>query len=137
MPITILSQIDYMAVFFAASIYFVLGAAWYTPKHFGNKWLQLNYIKNDGKKEASKIFTIAFISTLTAALILEYFICLANAKTVTYGMWIGILVSAATLILTVGVSFVFEERRIKLQFSDAGYHLMGFMAMGIILTYWR
>lgn len=137
MPITILSQIDYPAVFMAACAYFVLGALWYTPKIFGRKWLQMNYIKHDDKKTTSKVMTIAFLSTLTAALILDYFICFAHTVTVTGGMWIGIILSLSILALTVGVSFIFEERRVKLQFNDAGYHLIGFMAMGFILTYWR
>ncbi|MCU7497442.1 MAG: DUF1761 domain-containing protein [Ignavibacteria bacterium] len=137
MPITILSQIDYPAVFMAACAYFVLGAVWYTPKTFGKKWLQMNYIKSNDKKTTSKVLTIAFLSTLTAALILDYFICFAKTSTVTGGMWIGILLSVFILALTVGVSFIFEEKKVKLQFIDAGYHLIGFMSMGFILTYWR
>ena len=137
MPITILSQIDYPAVFMAACAYFLLGAAWYSPKTFGNKWLQMNYLKNDDKRNNSKVFSIAFLSTLTAALILDYFICFAKPSTVTGGMWISIILSISILVLTVGVSFILQERKVKLQFIDAGYHLSGFMAMGFILTYWR
>lgn len=137
MPAAIVSQINYTAVLIAGMVYYFLGYLWYSPKKLGNIWLQLNYIKIDGKKNHSLLLLLAMISTLTASFILSYFIYLAGASGLVAGAAIGILASIGIMATTVGVSFISEERQIKLLIIDTGYHLIGFMVMGMIISVWR
>ncbi|MGE5683234.1 MAG: DUF1761 domain-containing protein [Bacillota bacterium] len=137
MKTTIFLQLNYITVFFAAAAYFIIGAIWYSPKTFARKMLQLNYINPEGRKDPSKVLMVAFLSSLTCALILGYFISLSNASTAIAGMSIGILAGLGVLSTTVGVSLLFEERRVKLYMHDAGFHLTAFMVMGVILSLWR
>jgi hypothetical protein len=137
MPAAILSQINYTAVLTAGIIYFILGTLWYKPKKLGKIWLQLNYLKTDGKNNNSILMLLALISTLTASFILSYFIYLSGAKNIMSGAAVGILTAVGIMATTIGFSFISEEKQIKLVIADTGYHLMGFMVMGIIISVWR
>lgn len=137
MKTTVFLQLNYFTVLFAAISYFVLGSLWYSPKVFAKKMLQLNYIRPEGRKDPTKVGMVAFLSSVTCALVIDYFICLSNASTALAGMSIGILSALGVMSTTVGVSFLFEDRKVKLYMNDAGFHLTGFMVMGIILSMWR
>lgn len=137
MKTTIFLQLNYLSVLFAAAAYIVLGAVWYSPKIFAKKMLQLNYIRPEGRRDPSHLALVSILSSITCALILSYFINLSEASTAIAGMSIGILSGFGVMSTTVGVSMLFEERRVKLYFNDAGFHLTGFMIMGIILSLWR
>ncbi|MDP4174254.1 MAG: DUF1761 domain-containing protein [Bacteroidota bacterium] len=137
MKTTVFLQLNYFTVLFAAISYFVLGSLWYSPKVFAKKMLQLNYIRPEGRKDPTKVALVAFLSSITCALVIDYFICLSNASTAIAGMSIGILSALGVMSTTVGVSFLFEDRKVKLYMNDAGFHLTGFMVMGIILSMWR
>ncbi|MGE5410871.1 MAG: DUF1761 domain-containing protein [Clostridiales bacterium] len=137
MKTTVFLQLNYLTVLFAAISYFVLGSLWYSPKVFAKKMLQLNYIRPEGRKDPTKVAMVAFLSSITCALVIDYFICLSNASTALAGMSVGILSALGVMSTTVGVSFLFEDRKVKLYMNDAGFHLTGFMVMGIILSMWR
>ncbi len=137
MPVSIITEINYLAVLFSAVLYFSVGLVWYSPKKLGLVWSQLNYLKVDNEKNTSTLLGMAFLSTLTASFILSYFVYLAKASSLVAGSAIGILTGFAVVTMTVGFSFVSTERQIKMYLADAGYHLIGFMLMGMILSVWR
>ena len=137
MPASIISEINYSAVLVAGIVYYFLGCIWYNPKELGNIWLQLNYLKIDGKKNYSLLLLLSLISTLTASFILSYFIYLAGANSFISGAAIGILSAIGIMTTTVGFSFASEEKQIKLVLADTGYHLISFMIMGMIISVWK
>lgn len=137
MPASILSEINYAAVLIAGMVYYFLGYIWYSPKKLGNIWLQLNYLKIDGKKNHTLLLILALLSTLTASFILSYFVYLSGASSLMSGAAVGILSAVGIMATTIGVSFISEEKQIKLLIVDTGYHLIGFMVMGMIISVWR
>ncbi|MGE5458146.1 MAG: DUF1761 domain-containing protein [Methanococcaceae archaeon] len=137
MTASVLLNMNFLSVIIAASAYFVLGILWYSPKTLCSKWLQLNFLKTDSCRSKMQLFLIAFFSTLASSLLLAFFISIIKADTIINGIWISILTFLALMTLTVAVSFGLTEKRVRLQFSDAGYHLAGFMLMGMILSIWK
>ncbi|MGE5498820.1 MAG: DUF1761 domain-containing protein [Syntrophothermus sp.] len=137
MKTAILFQLNYISIFAAAAVYFLMGAVWYTPKVFALKTMHFNYIKPGGRDNPRKIMTIAFMSSLTSAFVLGYFINAINAASYAAVLTIGIISSLFLLGATVGLSYMFEDRKVKLYLSDAGYHLTGFMIMSLIIAFMR
>lgn len=80
---------------------------------------------------------ISFSSSFFAAFLIAYFITLTDARDFISGSWIGIVAALTVFSISLFTSLLFYDRRIKLQLVDAGYHLMGFMIMSLILTNWR
>lgn len=137
MPVSTFLHINYFAVLLCGSVYFALGILWYKPQLYFNKALNLSFMKENELRHPGVGILISFSSSFFAAFLIAYFITLTDARDFISGSWIGIVAALTVFSISLFTSLLFYDRRIKLQLVDAGYHLMGFMIMSLILTNWR
>jgi hypothetical protein len=135
-PIAALGNIHWPSVLTAAAAAFVIGALWYSPALFGNRWAsELGLSKEKlGQANMPLIFGSAFVLILAGSAALD----LAIGKQATWlsglqaGLSIGILFIAGAM----GVNYVFARKSFKLFLIDAGYFAVLYAVMGLILGAW-
>lgn len=131
-------NMNYTAVIAAGLIYFLIGTIWYSsPRALGGVWMRLNYFSLDVNSQTKKLLGISILSTVTAAFVLSCLITVFNASSMLMGLSLGILGAVGFMGSTVGMSYMFVGREVKLKFVDAGYHLVSYMTMGLLLSFWR
>jgi hypothetical protein len=145
-------DINYLAVFLSGVGSMVLGFIWYNPRVFGDKWLaslgRLPFTKEETasmQKGMAKTYTASFISSLVTAYVLAHVIDAFEVESITSGvqvafwMWLGFGLVGIT-------SYFLYERSLTLSgrgnaathfIITAGYHLVNFVVMGAILSYWQ
>ena len=135
-PVTAFCNIHWPSVFAAAVAAFVIGALWYSPLLFGNAWakeLKLTKAKL-GKANMPLIFGCAFALTLIGAVVLD--ILMGEIASPATGLLFGLLIGAAFIGTAVGINYLFARKSAKLFFIDAGYFVVLYAVMGIVLAAW-
>jgi hypothetical protein len=95
-------QINYMMIFVATILQFILGALWYSPLIFGKLWMQIMEVTHISKEELSKMqkemgpfyalqFFITFFSTFSFAT-LTPFVPAFSTYHLAFWLWIGFIV---------------------------------------------
>lgn len=124
---------NWLAILLAASSTFILGGLWYSPKIFGNEWMRLNGFNQEelAARKLGKIFGFSLLLSLISAVVLAYF--LGPQTTLGFGTLAGFLVGV-WVAASFGVTYLFESKPVRLFLINAGYHLVSFSMMGLILA---
>ena len=127
------SEVNWLSVVLAALSAFAIGSLWYSPFLFGKIWQKEIKLSDDDMKNANMplIFGSAFILNLVAALVLDLFI--GVKATAGFGVIAGFLVGVAWVATSIGINYLFTRKSLKLYFIDAGYFVLFFPVMGLIL----
>ena len=129
-------EINWLAVVAAAVATFLIGGLWYGPL-FGKAWMRASGVTAEqaGKGNTGMIFGVSFVLQLIAAAVLAAFIGpeatlgFAVAAAAAVGLfWVG---------PAFGVVYLFEQRPLAHWLVNAGYHVVSFVVMGVILGAWR
>lgn len=130
-----LSQINFLAVGVAALSSFLIGGLWYSPILFANAWMRESGLTEEQLREkVGRTFAIAFVLSLVIAFNLAAF--LGPEATWSWGMTAGVL-AAVWVAASLAITFAFERRSAMLTLIDAGYHLVAYAVMGVILGAWH
>ena len=132
------THIHPLAVVVAALSAFLVGGIWYSPLAFARPWMAANGFTEESLRErggTARIFGVAFVLVLVASVNLAFFLG-AEDTTATWGASAGAL-TALWIASAFGVTYLFERKPMKLFFIDAGYHVVAFPLMGLILGAWR
>jgi hypothetical protein len=132
--------VNYWAVVLAAVSSMAIGAIWYMPGLFGNRWMNLAKVKMDKKMTASTsiyMYGLTFVASLVTAYILAHVTFLSNsffhdsflqdALTTAFWLWLGLTVARFL------VHDLFEGRPAKLTAINAGHELFTIMVMALII----
>lgn len=135
-------EINYAAVALATVLYHGLGALWYSPLVFAARWMELEGITQD-EVDASKErgmaaalaggFLVAFVVTITLAVLIS----LLPVQTPAQGMLVTALVAFGPVLAAQLPNYLFTDKPLALWGINAGYHFVGAMLSGTILSYWR
>ncbi len=134
---TALAGINWLAVVVASIVAFALGGAWYSMSVFGATWMREIGLTEEAAKKASvpRIFTSTFVLQFLAATALAA--CMpADSNWLTGIQW-GLVVSVFWVSTAYGITYLFEQRSIRLYFINVGYYIVMFAIMGAILGAWR
>jgi Protein of unknown function (DUF1761) len=131
--------INFLAVVFAALIYFVLGALWYSPLLFDKQFMAMRGATREQLMSEPPIkYLFSLITDILSAVTLALILNLAQAATVVDGLVIGLIVSIGLAISSSLKFSIFSiGPRYGLWVIYIGYQLVGFSAMAVILTLWR
>jgi len=138
--------INYLAVFVAAILIFVLGGLWYSPVLFAKRWIALQgRTEEQMRAEAAAsnmpmmylaAFICAFIQAWVMAMVVGHMsqvaeMGIAHAAIFSALLWLGF---AAT---TSYATALFSGKPKQLWLIDSTYNLVSFVLAGIILATWR
>jgi magnesium-transporting ATPase (P-type) len=134
-------KINYLAVFVAAVVHFIIGGLWY-GLIFGNKFIEISgWTPAQLEKIAAEShwtqYAVAFATSVVLVYIMAHLIQYTGAKGVAGGMqtafwlWLGFV--ATTQLATV----IFEQRKLGLYLLNIGYQLVAGLICGAILAVWK
>jgi len=128
--------INYLAAAVAALSGFVVGAVWYGPL-FGRQWAVASSVQGEPRFAFSGVYAFTLVMNFVAAVVLAYLAHLFDARGVTAGAKLGLLLWLG-FIMTVRVSeALFNRTNLHLVLIDAGYRLVWLLVMGIIVGAWH
>jgi hypothetical protein len=133
----IVADFNWLAIIVATIAAFVLGGAWYAKGLFGAAWMQDVGLTEEDTKNASmpKTFGGAFVLQLIAALTLATI--LGPDSTWLSGVHVGLFVGIGLVATAYGVTYLFEQRSLRLFMINAGYNVVLFVIMGAIIGGWH
>ena len=128
---------NYVAVFVAALVYWLLGAVWFAVL-FSRPWMALENITPQQAGSANPIapYIISFILNLVIAFVLAQLCAWRNANTAARGAALGILIWIGFLGPVTYTTYMYEMRPKQLFAINEFYSLVGLCLMGAILGAW-
>jgi len=127
-------DINWLAVLVAAVVTFVLGGVWYGPL-FGRVWRtaegQAEPPQPGRQKHPALVYGLSFVLMLIAAAVLA--IALGPDPNVSRSVVVGLVVGVGWVATSFGVNYLFAGRRLALSAVDAGYNVVLFALMGLII----
>lgn len=129
--------VHHLAILTAAVVQWFLGWLWYGVL-FKMAWKGL-VGRRDGEPFANPNFVMAitFVANLVLAFVLAHLIVLAGAKTLLYGVQIGLIAGLGFVIPPMFAQHVSENRPFKLFGINSVYWLLAMAIGGAILAVWR
>jgi len=130
--------INWLAVVVAAASTFALGGLWYGPV-FGKLWMAASGVTPETAASANpaKIFGVSFLLQLVAATVLAAFLGTADVMPFWPAVAAAVSVGVAWVATAFGVVYLFEQRPFGHFAVNAGYHVVSFTVMGLIIAAWR
>jgi hypothetical protein len=129
---------NWWSVLVAAIVGYALGALWYSPVLFGNKWMKLEGHKEEDLKDGwMKAMIVTFITTFLTAFVLEAVIATWGLTDWSHAIPISVLFG---LFLYAGnqlSDFLYSRRPMKLFWIVAMYRFVMILVMSIILILWQ
>ena len=127
-------EINFLAVLLAALTAFFLGYLWYSVI-FAKTWQRLIGMKtHDGKVQTPNLGRLligSFILELFMAFNLAAFI--GPKADAMFGLAAGLAAGLGWIALAFGVNYMFEGKSFKLWCINAGYNIVVFAVMGLII----
>lgn len=130
--------LNYIAILIAAASTFLLGGIWYSPVLFGSTWMQEMGFNEERLKAlggTGRIMGLSFVLELAMAILLALF--LGERASFGFGLLAGAAAGFGWVGLSLGVTYLFERKPLRLFLINAGYHGFAFTIMGGILGAWR
>jgi hypothetical protein len=129
-------SLNWLAVIVAAVSCFVVGGIWYSAL-FSKAWMKANGFDDQYMKKGSPvvIFGVSLVAAFLIALNLALF--LGPAATAGSGALAGFLAGFFWVGLAFAITYLFERRPFSLFAINAGYHVVSFTIMGLIIGAWH
>ena len=130
-------EVNWLAVILAGLSTMIVGAIWYTPKVFGNKWIKLAKVDTKHAGNPAVAMGITLVVSLITAYVLAHVAFLSNrffahsflvdSLSTAFWMWLGF--TAARFI----THDAFENRPRMLTLLNISHELVTFLVMGLII----
>lgn len=133
----IATEFNWLAIIVATVTAFALGGTWYAKGLFGKAWMQDVGLTEEDANNANmpKTFGTAFVLQLIAAMTLATL--LGPDSTWLSGVHTGLIVGIGFTATAYGVTYLFEQRSLRLFMINAGYNVLLLAIMGAIIGGWH
>ena len=133
-----LAKLNWLAVIVTGIVSWIIGAIWYAPPVFGNRWMKLVGIKpEDARASAGKALVGGLVLAIITSFFLAIFINFMAATTFVDGAIGGFLVWLGFIATAAATGVLFERRPVALYAIGQTHLAIAFIVMGIILAVWR
>jgi hypothetical protein len=141
-----LPAVNYLAVFAAAIVMFILGGLWYSPVLFARKWIALQGKTEEQERAQAAaanmplMYVSAFVCSLITALVMAHI--LAHMAYImptgaVHGAFFGFMAWLGFVAPTTYATAMFSGKPKQLWLIDSMYYLVSFVLAGLILAAWR
>jgi hypothetical protein len=126
-------DVSWLGVIVATLASFAIGSVWYSPVLFSKVWQREVGVSDEKAKGANMplIFGMSFVLQFLAALVFAMF--LGPRPGLAFGVGAGFAAGLFWVAGAMGVSYLFEQRSLKLWLINGGYNVVTFTAFGAIL----
>ena len=124
--------VSWLAVLLAGVVFFAIGGVWYGPM-FADRWQRASGVTEEIARASN--LPLVFLSTFVLELIaaLGTALVIGEDASLVNGLLTGLLLNLLLVLPVLGVLSVFERKSWDLWWLNAGYNLIGFMAMGAVI----
>jgi len=124
---------NFLAVILAAVASFLVGGVWYSKMGFARQWMEETGITEEKAKEMDMkvLFGGALALNFLAALVMALYLK-ANQSLIA-AVAFGFAVGSCWVATSFGVNYLFERKSLRLFFINAGYVIVQFTVMGLVL----
>ena len=131
------ADINWLAVIVSTISAFALGGLWYSKVLFGNIWMHEVGLTEEAVNSANmpKTFGGTFILQLIAATALA--VAIGAESSWLTGLCAGLLIGVFWIATAYGITYLFEQRSLRLFLINAGYYVILFGVMGTIIGAWH
>ncbi len=129
--------IHWGAVVAAALSSFLLGGLWYSPALFGNAWMRASGhdAASLAKGNQGVIFGMSFVLALITAAVFAMF--LGPKPELGFALGAGVAAGIGWVATSFGINYLFERKSFPHFAINAGYHVVQFSLIGLILGVWK
>ncbi|MCB0473685.1 MAG: DUF1761 domain-containing protein [Flavobacteriaceae bacterium] len=133
-----ITTLNWLAIILAAVSNFIIGGLWYSPLLFGKSWMEENQLTEEQIKEGNhlKIFGLSLLFSLVMAFNLAIFLNDENTD-MSWGATAGFLAGFGWVAMSIFTIGQFERRSTKYMLIHAGYLVISFIVMGLIIGYFH
>ncbi|MFD1019570.1 DUF1761 domain-containing protein [Thalassobacillus hwangdonensis] len=131
-----MESINYFAVLTAALSAFIIGGLWYSVL-FAKPWMKENGLSEEDLRNGKLgiIFGGSFLFSLIIAFVLVMF--LGPERNAVIGASAGLMAGLFWVAASFGITYLFERKSLRLFLINAGYHVVTYTVMGLILGAWK
>jgi cytochrome c biogenesis protein CcdA len=141
MSLSVLGDLNWLAVIVATIAYFALGAIWYAEFAFGKMWAKsvgwdLAPPENAGVGLYAVPLATCFVATLATAMIGAA----SSTDNIMEGILLGLVVGIGLALPVMFVSAIYDTTKpspLTYVTVGGGYHIVGLVLAGAILGLWR
>ena len=141
MTFDVLGQLNWLAVFVGAVIYFVLGALWYSPMLFGRPWQRS--IGWDPERTPPEMnpasYIVPFLAYVVMAIAVGMLAKATGTDDLTEGLILGLVVGVGLSLAHTLVDATFDPNKPEpwTWFAINGaYHTIGLIIVAVIVSVW-
>lgn len=130
------SDINFISILVAALSSFTLSSVWYSNLLFRQAWLESCGLTELDLQSANKkrLCVGTFLLSFLAAFVLSIF--LGNESSLGLSVGTGFAIGLFWVSSSLGLSYLYEQRPVKLFLINSGYYVSQFSLMGLILGGW-
>ncbi len=132
-----LAAINWLAVVVSTVIAFAIGGTWYSKALFGSTWLEEVGLTEEAAQEANMVKTFGGTFVLQFLAVTALAALLGSDSTWFSGLQTGLLIGVFWIATAYGITYLFEQRSMRLFFINAGYNVILFAIVGTIIGFWR
>jgi hypothetical protein len=132
-----LGSINGWAVLTATVVAYAIGAVWYAPPVFGNRWMAVLGKSREQLGDPVKLMVAQFFLTLVIAAVLAAVVVRFGAVNWIEGAVIGLALSLGLVATSLLSDWMFCGFGMKLYWIQVGYKVVYVTVMGAILGAWR
>ena len=132
-----LAGINWLAVVIATVVAFAVGGLWYSKALFGSVWLEEVGLTEEAVSNTNMprtfggTFVLQFLAvTALAALI-------GTDSSWQGGLQSGLLIGVFWVATAYGITYLFEQRSLRLFLINAGYNIVLFAIVGTLIGAWH
>jgi hypothetical protein len=130
------SDINWLAVAVAVVSTFVIGFLWYGPL-FQKPWMQATGMTKEKGAQANMLLTFGGTALLNLVVAVGIALLLGPQAGWHAGLHTGFFAALFFVATSLGVIYLFEQQSLKLWLINAGYQLVIFAVMGVIIGAWH
>ena len=131
-----LPSVNLLAVIVSAVITMIIGALWYSPVLFANRWLTAINKRMEDVQGGASMYAGTFVANLLAAYVLAIVVRALGANTLINGVLVGVLTWLGLVAAPTFTYATFNGPNRQVWMLFAGYQLVAFVIMGAILAIW-
>jgi hypothetical protein len=130
-------NLNWLAIIVAAVSAFALGALWFSPLMFVERWMKESGVTKESAKNANmiKTFGTAFLLSLIASFFLAMFIG-ADAGA-GFGALAGFMAGLGWVFTYMGIIYLFEGKSLAHFLINSLYSVVSLTIMGFIIGIWQ
>ena len=132
-----LAGINWLAVIVATVAAFAIGGFWYSKALCGNAWLQEVGLTEEAVNNANMPRTFGGTLVLQFIAVTALAALIGSDGTWQSGLQTGLLVGIFWVATAYGITYLFEQRSLRLFLINAGYNIVLFSIVGTIIGAWH